>query len=75
MLPSMLFSFREYIVNVGSIGKLQLFNFVFMLIYCSVFAALGYRLALKRHKNILFWTIICGVTGFWGWLYLYLKKR
>lgn len=44
-------------------------------LYCVVFGVMGYDLAKRRKRNALYWSIVCGLTGVWGWAYLYFVKR
>jgi len=52
----------------------QSLNFFAMLVYIACFGFLGYKKALKKRLNARFWTIICGIFGIWGYLYLLLFK-
>lgn len=43
--------------------------------YCVLFGVFGYSLAKRMGKNPLLWGWVCGLTGLWGWLYLYIKRN
>lgn len=72
--PYVLIYFKQLNINADFTITWQILNVSMMLVYCILFSILGYKLALKKHKNPIFWSIICGITGVWGWIYLYFSR-
>jgi hypothetical protein len=61
--------------NVLLFFVFRVFLSISILVYCVHFGVLGYSLAKRRGKNPRLRGWICGLTGVWGWLYLYFKKH
>ena len=49
-------------------------NVFVMIVYIGCFGILGYRKAVRKKLNGVFWGIVCAVLGVWGYLYLLCYK-
>jgi len=54
----------------NGIASVRCFNLAFILIFWLVFGLLGYRKAGKKGLSRRYWTLLCALTGPWGYIHL-----
>lgn len=54
-----------------SVYYLNLINIVLFLVFGGVFGFLGYKLARKKKRNTIGWTLLCVFFNLWAFLILY----
>ncbi len=69
------FLFLDFIQKISK-GEVKLFylellNLAVVSLFGIVFGLLGHRLAKKKHRNVLGWTVLCVLFNLWPFLVLY----
>jgi hypothetical protein len=71
-LPVLLLDFiRKISKHEVKLYHFELLNVAVVSLLGIVFGLLGHRLAKKRHRNVLGWTVLCVLFNLWPFLVLY----
>lgn len=61
--------FRESKIDYDELF-FRIIGSIIIIIQMIFFGVLGYRKALQKNANPIWWTIICAITSVWGYLWL-----